>query len=91
MDEGNIKTKEGRKTMKKATYKTTRFDLENGYFVEVIKEAETVEFYLLNKEYGIKYFMFGFHEDTAPSEKWAEIIEANADSEIELYKTLFED
>ena len=77
--------------MKKATYKATRFDLENGYFVEVTKEGETVEFYLFNKEYRVKHFMFGFHEDTAPTEKWAEIIEANADSEIELFKALFED
>lgn len=78
-------------TMKKITQTATLFNLENGYFVEVIKEGETVEFYLFNKEYGIKRLMFGFHEDTAPPKKWAEIIEANADSEIEFFKTLFED
>lgn len=77
--------------MKKTTYTTTRFDVSNGYFVEVMQDGEMINFYLFSEDYGVKSLMFSFHESTTPAEKWEEIIKANIEREIDFYKTLFED
>lgn len=47
----------------KKTEKTiTAYEGGSGHIIEVIKEGDTVEFWISHKDYGVKSFMFGFHE-----------------------------
>lgn len=71
--------------MNKTTYIITCFELENGFFVDVLEEAGTIEFYLYRKNNGFKMFMFGMMKEAAPPEKWEEIINANVDEYTETY------
>lgn len=73
--------------MKKATYTVSKYDCENGYFVEV-SESESMtgwkDFYIYKKDYSVKLFMFGIavSEDDIES-----IIESNLDDYIEIYES----
>ena len=71
--------------MNKTTYIITRFELENGFFVDVLEENGAIEFYLYRKNNGFKMFMFGIMKEAAPPEKWEEIINANVDEYSETY------
>lgn len=71
--------------MNKTIYKITCFELENGFFVDVLEENGTIEFYLYKKTCGNKMFMFGMTTAAAPPEKWAEIINNNIDDYIQSY------
>ena len=68
--------------MKKSTYITTRFDVDDEFYVEVSPNGEWIEFVLCKKKYGLKDFMFGLHKKDCPEETWEEIIENNAEDYI---------
>ena len=71
--------------MNKTTYTTTCFELAESFFVDVLEEAGTIEFYLYRKTCGFKMFMFGMTKTAAPPEKWEEIIDNNVDDYTETY------
>ena len=76
--------------MKKITYTTTRFDVGNGYYVEVMpgipcedRTTYFVEFFLCNK-YGDKRFMFCLPQ--GEEDQWEDCIQAVLDEEIKEYE-----
>ena len=71
--------------MNKTTYIITCFELENGFFVDVLEEAGTIEFYLYKKTCGIKMFMLGLLKESAPPYKWEKIINDNVFDFIQTY------
>lgn len=74
--------------MKKTTYTVTRFDIEDGFYVEVSPNAEgkpMYDFFLCKEEYGIKDFMFGLYTKDCPPSEWEDMIEANVYGCIENY------
>lgn len=76
--------------MKKTTYTTTRFDIDNEFYVEVTPDTdlygrETFEFVLCMRNYGIKSFMFGLYKKDCPEDNWEEIIMANIEDYIESF------
>ena len=71
--------------MKQSTYITTRFDINDEFYVEVSPNGEMFEFVLCMEGYGIKDFMFGLYQKDCPREEWEEIIEANAEEHIDLF------
>lgn len=72
-------------TMIKTTYTVTCFELEEGFFVDVLEENGTIEFYLYRKSNGLKMFMFGMTKEAAPPEKWEEIINNNVEDYFQSY------
>ena len=76
--------------MKKTICTVTRFDIEDGFYVEVSPSTskngeEMYDFVLCLKGYGIKSFMFGLYAKDCPEEAWDEIIENNIDEYIESF------
>lgn len=71
--------------MKKSTYTTTRFDVGDGFYVEVSPNGEMFEFVLCMENYGIKDFMFGLYKKDCPEEMWEEIIEGNVEDYIDSF------
>ena len=81
--------------MKKTMYTTTRYDYEDGYYVEVSpsydpKGEPMYDFNLCLEGYGIKLFMFGLYTKDCSSDMWEEIIENNIDDYIEEFKEYME-
>ena len=48
--------------MKKIDIKITVYETEDGFFVEVYKNNDILEFWICHQNYGIKEFMFGIPE-----------------------------
>ena len=76
--------------MRKTTYTTTKFDIRDGFYVEITpttrkNEDEMYEFVLCLENYGIKLFMFGLYAKNCPEELWEEMIENNVDEYIEIF------
>ena len=71
--------------MNKIKYTVTCFELAESFFVDVLEEKGTIEFYLYKKTCGNKMFMFGMMKKAAPPEKWEEIINNNVDDYIQSY------
>lgn len=76
--------------MKKTTYTTTRFNIDNEFYVEVSPDTnlhgeEMIEFVLCMRNYGMKSFMFGLHKKDCPEDIWEEIIMANIEDYIESF------
>lgn len=65
---------EENKDMKKTTYTTTRFDLNDDFYVEVSPNGEMIEFILCMKNYGLKSFIVGYYKKDCPEENWENII-----------------
>lgn len=76
--------------MNKTTCTVTKYDCGNGYFVEVlgleIKDGYK-EFWIQNREYGVKMLMFGM---TIPDDEVESMIEANIEEHIAEYQQDFE-
>lgn len=73
--------------MKKTTYKVTRFDVSDDYYVEVTPDVwpdgtSAVDFVLCKNRYGIKSLMFGLSLATCPESEWEDMIIANVDDYI---------
>ena len=84
----NIISNNGETNMKKTMYTTTRYDYEEGYYVEVSpshdpKGEAMNDFNLCLEGYGIKLFMFGLYAKDCTPNEWEEIIENNIDDYIE--------
>ena len=60
------------------------YNYKDNFQVEIIEENEFIEFWLNNKDYTIKRFMFGIK---CKREEYVEIIESNIEEYIEFYKT----
>lgn len=76
--------------MKKTIYTTTRFDIDNEFYVEVspgtnLRGEEMIEFVLCMQNYGMKFFMFGLHKEYCSEDTWEEIIMENIKDYIELF------
>lgn len=71
--------------MTKTTYTTTCFELAEGFFVDVLEEKRTIEFYLYKKTCGVKMFMFGLLNESAPPYKWEKIINDNVSDFTQTY------
>ena len=69
--------------MKRSTYTTTRFDIDDDFYVEVSPNGDKFEFVLCMENYGIKSFMFGLYKKDCPEEIWEEIIESNVENYID--------
>ena len=46
--------------MKKYQKTITVYELDGGFFVEVGKQDDSVDFYLCHRNYGVKLLMFGY-------------------------------
>ena len=76
--------------MKKTTYTVTRFDIREGFYVEITPSTdkdgkEMYDFVLCLKNYGIKSLMFGLFANDCPEETWEGMIENNVDEYIESF------
>ena len=75
--------------MKKTTYVTTRFDVRDGFYVEVtpscVGSEKTFDFVLCKQGYGTKIFMFGLLEKNCPPDMWETMIENNVDIYMEAF------
>lgn len=76
--------------MKKTTYTTTRFDIENDFYVEVIPSTDNEgkamhDFFLCKEDCGLKELMFGLYAKDCPPDKWERMIEVNVDDYIETF------
>ena len=76
--------------MKKTTYTVTRFDIREGFYVEVTPSTdkdgkEMYDFVLCLENYGIKSLMFGLFANDCQEETWEEMIENNVDEYIESF------
>ena len=77
--------------MKRTTCVLTRFDVRDGFYVEVAPEVKPqsedkwIEFVLCKEGYGIKNFMFGLKTEDCPEHEWEDIIEAEVDDHIEMF------
>lgn len=71
--------------MKKTTYVTTRFDVNDDFYVEVSPNGELIEFVLCMNNYGMKSYMFGMYEKDCPKETWEELIENNIEDYIDSF------
>ena len=72
--------------MNKTKYITTRFDISDDFYVEVIQNGVTVDFILCKKDAGVKTFMFGLSPKHCPPETWEELIINNVNDYIPLFK-----
>lgn len=75
--------------MNKSTYITTRFDVCNGFYVEVTPytcdKEEWLAFTLCRDGYGCKSFMFGLKRKDTPEHMWEDIILSNIRSYTEFF------
>ena len=62
----------------------TVYELDGGFFVEVSKQDDVVEFFLCHKNYGVKSHMFGLCEFYGMTEE--ELVLANIAEHIAFYK-----
>ena len=60
--------------MKKTKYITTRYDVNDDFYVEVSPNGDVIEFVLCMKNYGIKSYMFGLCKKDCPKKNWEEMI-----------------
>lgn len=76
--------------LKKTTYTTTRYDVGDGFYVEVSpnEKEESVEFYLGHNRYGVKELIFDMMEKDCPKddEKIQFMILQNVEDGIKIYK-----
>lgn len=70
--------------MLKTNVEIKRYDLENGFIVDVEKSDEWADFWLNHKDYGIKQFMFELYN--CDESEYESIIEFNVDEFINIYK-----
>jgi len=71
--------------MKKKHQKTiTVYELDGGFFVEVGKQDDSVDFYLCHRNYGVKLLMFGYCDFYGMTEE--DLILENVDEFIAFYK-----
>ena len=75
--------------MKKYQKTITVYELDGGFFVEVCKEDDVVEFFLCHKNYGVKSHMFGLFNCDSETEE--QILEANAEDYMNIYKAEYFD
>ena len=75
--------------MKKYQKTITVYELHDGFMVEVHREKEFSEFYIYHKAYGIKTLMFGVCDCDKVAEE--QIIEANAEDHMNVYKAEYFD
>ena len=76
--------------MKKTTYTTIRFDVRDGFYVEVSpnvdgKGKSMYDFFLCLEGYGIKVHMIGLYAEDCPPETWERLIENEVDEHIEMF------
>ena len=76
--------------MKKTTYTVTRFDIEDGFYVEVSPSTgnegkEMYDFFLCKENYGIKELMFGLYANDCQPSEWEDMIAANVDDYIKTF------
>ena len=68
--------------MNKTTYTTTRFDVNDEFYVEVSPDGEVIDFFLCMQDCGIKTYMFGFDKNDCPEDMWEQLIEDNVEDYI---------
>jgi hypothetical protein len=69
--------------MNKTTYTTTRFDVNDDFYVEVSPNGDWIEFVLCMKGYGMKSHMFGMHKKDCSEEIWEQLIENDIEEHID--------
>lgn len=69
--------------MNKTTYTTTRFDINDDFYVEVSPNGDLIDFVLCMEDYGIKSHMFGIHKKNCPEEIWEKLIENDIEEHID--------
>ena len=75
--------------MKKYQKTITVYELDGGFFVEVCKEDDVVDFFLCHKNYGVKAHMFGLCDFYGMTEE--ELVLANIAEHIAFYKAEYFD
>ena len=76
-------------TLSKNEKTITVYTLPDGFFVEVDRGAETTEFYIGHKDYGVKAEMFEVMSKDIASEE--ELIFANAEEHMASYRDEYMD
>ena len=83
--------------MKEIKVNVKRFDVGNGFIVEIDYECQcmghpTVDAILWHKDYGIRMEMFGAPKDRPDEvEIFEDVVEANLDEYIEMYREEYMD
>ena len=80
--------------MKKTTYTVTRYDIKEGFYVEVTPDItlkeEIYKIYLCSEDYDIKMFVYGIlKKHTESEEHILSIINSDIDRHIEHYRNQF--
>lgn len=65
--------------MRKTTLMVTRYQVGDGFCVDVIPDSKEVSFWLGHRECDIKEKMFAASLELAPQERWEKLIEDNID------------
>ena len=77
--------------MNKTTYTTTRFDVDDDFYVEVSPNEDCFDFVLCMNNYGLKLHMFGVCSKEFPESTWEKMIEELVDGYIDVfYKNVYD-
>lgn len=60
--------------MKKTTYTTTRFEVNEAFYVEVSPNEDMIEFVLCMRDYCLKCLMFSYCAEDCPEDIWERLI-----------------
>ena len=75
--------------MKKYPKNVMVYEFSNGYIIEVDKKDDCTEFYISNKDYGVKSLMFGLCDFYGLTEE--EIVLSEAERHMKFYREEYED
>ena len=71
--------------MKKLEIKTTTYDVDEGFMVDIVEKPVGPEAWLYYEKYGIKYLMFGSTWEQDTMEEFLKTVEANLEEYIADY------
>lgn len=77
--------------MTKTEIKTTTYEYDAGYYIDIVEKSEEYEAFIYHKDYGIKLHMFGMPKSQQDYTAFLDIVEANAGDYIKDYKEEYED
>lgn len=72
--------------MQKTTVSCTRYDLEEGFFVNVMPEGDLVSFWMGHRDADIQERMFALSRELAPEERWASLLENDLQEYMEDFR-----
>ena len=77
--------------MNKTTYTTTRFDVDDDFYVEVSPNEDNFDFVLCMNNYDLKYCMFRLDNKEFTERKWEKLIKELVGGYIDdFYKNVYD-